>query len=73
MRIFKYKEDETKEMINLKYHEDSVRRIDFSPDGNILYTASTDRSIGVISNGKLEGRLTDCHPSPINSIMHIDN
>jgi WD repeat-containing protein 55 len=45
----------------------------FSPDGNILYTSSTDGSIGVISNGKLEGRISSAHPAPINSLIHIEN
>lgn len=29
-------------MLFFKYHEDSCRRVEFSPDGNILYTVSTD-------------------------------
>lgn len=33
---------------------------------------SVDGSIGVISNGALEGRLTASHSCPINSIIHID-
>lgn len=45
----------------------------FSPCGNILYSSSSDGSIGVISMGKLEGRLSGAHPSPINSLMHIEN
>ena len=45
----------------------------FSPDGNILYTGSSDGSIGVISNGKLEGQLLNAHSSPINSVIHIEN
>jgi WD40 repeat protein len=59
-------------MLTLNYHEDSCRRVEFSEDGNILYTASADGSIGVVSNGILEGRLTASHPCPINSILHID-
>lgn len=45
----------------------------FNPNGNILYTGSSDGSIGVISNGALEGRLTKAHPSPVNSLIHIEN
>ena len=60
-------------MLTFTYHTDSVRQVVFSPDGNILYTSSTDGSIGVISNGKLEGRLPGAHSSPINSLIHIEN
>jgi len=45
----------------------------FSPDGNVVYTSSSDGSIGVISNGKLEGKLSGAHPAPINSLMHIQD
>jgi len=60
-------------MLTFTYHSDSVRQVEFSPDGNILYTSSKDGSIGVISNGKLEGRLMKAHPAPINSLIHIEN
>jgi WD40 repeat protein len=60
-------------MLYFTYHEDSCRRVEFSPDGNILYTASSDGSFGVISNGNLEGRFVQAHPCPINTIMHIEN
>ena len=60
-------------MLYFGYHEDSCRRIEFSPDSNILYTASTDGSFGIISNGVLEGRFTKAHDCPINSIIHIEN
>jgi len=39
----------------LDYHTESVRTLDFSPDGNVIYTASADRSIGVIAEGGLMG------------------
>jgi WD repeat-containing protein 55 len=68
-----YNEKQTKEMLHFNYHTDSVRQVVFSPDGNILYTSSSDGSIGVISMGKLEGRLAGAHPVPINSLMHIEN
>ncbi len=45
----------------------------FSPDGNILYTGGSDGSIGVISNGALEGKLTNVHNCPINSLIHVEN
>lgn len=60
-------------MLKFNYHTESCRQVVFSPDGNVLYTSSSDGSIGVISNGKLEGRLANAHPVPINSLMHIEN
>lgn len=47
--------------------------MEFSPDGKILYTGSSDGSIGVVSNGLLEGQLLNAHPAPINSLKHIEN
>lgn len=73
VKIYGYNEEATKQMLTFTYHTESVRQVVFSPDGNILYTSSTDGSIGVISNGKLEGRLPGAHPSPINSLIHIEN
>ncbi len=60
-------------MLKFNYHTDSVRQVVFSPDGNLLYTSSSDMSIGVISNGKLEGRITGAHAAPINSLLHVEN
>ncbi|CDW71936.1 wd repeat-containing protein 55 [Stylonychia lemnae] len=73
VRIFTYNEKKTKEHVNLSYHSESCRQVKFSPDGNILYTGSSDGSIGVVSNGVLEGQLLNAHSSPINSIAHIEN
>ena len=33
------------------YHTDSVRAVEFSPDGNLIFTASKDQSLAVITNG----------------------
>ena len=71
MKIYGYNEEATKQMLTFTYHTESVRQVVFSPDGNVVYTSSSDGSIGVISNGKLEGKLSGAHPAPINSLMHI--
>jgi len=34
VRLFVYTEEENREALCLKYHTDSVRRLDFSPDSN---------------------------------------
>lgn len=73
VRVYAYNEKSNKEVLKFNYHEESCRQVVFSPDGNLVYTSSSDGSIGVISNGKLEGRITGAHPVPINSLMHIEN
>jgi WD40 repeat protein len=60
-------------MLNFKYHEDSCRKVEFSQDGNVLYTVSADCSIGIVSNGILEGRLTNAHPVGISTVLSIEN
>ena len=61
------------EVVTLNHHSDSVRTIDFSPGGNIVYAASKDRSFSVISGGAVQGQLADAHDEPINKISHIEN
>ena len=60
-------------MLHFNYHQESCRQVTFSPDGNLIYTSSSDGSIGVISNGKLEGRIEGAHLAPINTLIHIDS
>ena len=55
------------------HHSESVRSLDYSPKGDILYCASKDQSFSVISNGRVEGILKDAHPEAINKIIHIEN
>ena len=59
-------------MLKLNYHQDSCRCIEFSDDGNILYTGSKDNSLAVVSNGKVEGKIAKAHPEAINSILHLE-
>jgi len=60
-------------VLDLTHHKSSVRSIDFSPSGNVLYAASKDKSFSVISNGRVEGQLEDAHDEPINKVAHIEN
>ena len=39
----------------------------------MLYCASADRTISVVSSGKLEGQLTNAHDEAINKILHLEN
>ncbi len=61
VRIFTYTEKATTERMKFNYHTESCRQVEFSPDGNALYTGSSDGSIGVISNGSLEGKMSGAH------------
>jgi len=55
------------------HHTDSVRSIVFSPDGNMIYTGSKDKSISVITNGSVQVKLDEAHPAPVHCITHIEN
>lgn len=61
------------QMICFTHHKESVRSLDYNPQGNILYCASKDKSFSVISNGRVEGILKQAHPESINKIIHIEN
>lgn len=47
--------------------------MDYSPDGTILYTASSDGSLSVVTQGGLEGHMKACHKEAVNKIKHIEN
>lgn len=55
LRLYAYNEEKMEEVMDMTHHTESVRSIDFSPNGNILYAASKDKSFSVVSNGRLEG------------------
>ena len=61
------------ELLLLTHHKESVRSLDFSPQGNIVYAGSKDGAFSVISNGRLEGMLKGAHDESINKVMHIEN
>ena len=73
IRVYAYAENRMDQVLDLTHHKQSVRSIDFSPNGNILYAASKDKSFSVISNGRLEGQLVGAHDESINKISHIEN
>ena len=73
VRIYSYNDNETKEQIAFNYHTDSVRAVEFSPDGNIIYTGSKDLSLAVITNGQMAGRIMDAHPAPISTVHHLES
>jgi WD40 repeat protein len=59
-------------MMTFDYHTDSVRAVEYSPDGNMIYTGSKDMSLAVITNGTMAGRIMDAHPAPIHTVMHVE-
>jgi len=73
VKINIYNESENKEVMSFCYHRESCRTVEFSEDGNFLYTGSSDNSIGIISNGELLHQVKNAHESPINTIKYIDN
>ena len=73
VRVYAYAENRMDQVLDFTHHEKSVRSIDFSPGGNIIYAASKDKSFSVISNGRVEGQLMDAHDEAINKICHIEN
>ena len=73
IRVYAYAENRMDQVLDLSHHTQSVRSIDWSPSGNIVYAASLDKSFSVISNGRVEGMLKGAHDEPINKITHIEN
>lgn len=57
----------------LNYHNESCRAVQFSNDGNLIYTASADKSIAVIANGQMAGRFVDAHDCPVHSLVHLED
>lgn len=72
VRVYSYDDKATTEQLKFDYHEDSCRAVEFSPDGNMIYTGSKDKSLAVITNGKMAGRILEAHPEPIHSVLHLE-
>ena len=73
IRIYAYAEQRMDEVLTLEHHKQSIRSLDFSPQGNIVYAGSKDGAFSVISGGRLEGLLKGAHDESINKVMHIEN
>ena len=71
--MYSYDDQETKEQMSFNYHTDSVRAVEYSPDGNMIYTGSKDMSMAVITNGVMAGRILEAHPAPIFTVLHVEN
>ena len=73
VKLFMYNEEVNEEVMSFGYHKSSCRQIEFSDDGNFLYTGSSDNTIGIITNGELLYQVKDAHKAPINSIKYIES
>jgi WD40 repeat protein len=73
VRVYSYNDKETTEQLTFDFHSESCRTLDFSPDGEIIYTGSADKSFGVITNGKMQGQIKDAHPSPVHVVKHLED
>lgn len=74
VNILSYSSDEVKQTLSLNYHDDSCRKVCFSPNGQYLASGSADHSLGFVDqNGKLVHRIKQAHQSGISAIGFIDN
>ncbi|CAI2370080.1 unnamed protein product [Moneuplotes crassus] len=73
VRLFSYNEEANQEVLAFTHHKASCRAVEFSDDGNFLFTGSSDNSIGIITNGELLFQVKNAHKAPINKIKYIEN
>lgn len=48
VEILSYSSEEVSSKVRLDYHEDSCRKVQFSPNGSYLASGSADHSIGYV-------------------------
>lgn len=73
VKIYSFTETTMDNVMSFIYHRESWRQVEFSDDGNFLYTGSSDNTIGIITNGELLHQAKKAHDSPVNVIKYIDN
>ena len=56
------------------HHDDSIRNVAFSKDGNIVYSTSSDRSIALVDMTKFEPKkiFNEAHECAISAICPIN-
>ncbi|KAJ3206316.1 WD domain repeat-containing protein 55 [Clydaea vesicula] len=59
-----------KQLFKNNFHKESCRGVQFSVDGNLLFTASVDKSLSTIEieNGKTSASFKNAHSDAINSL-----
>jgi WD40 repeat protein len=72
--LHKYTNESTEIMNTLEVHTKACRGIEFSKDGNILFSTSKDKSIMLsdVNTGKLKQFYEDAHDTPLYSLLVID-
>eukprot|EP01098_Paradermamoeba_levis_P006538 TRINITY_DN270_c0_g1_i5.p1 TRINITY_DN270_c0_g1~~TRINITY_DN270_c0_g1_i5.p1 ORF type:complete len:332 (+),score=88.59 TRINITY_DN270_c0_g1_i5:73-996(+) len=73
--VFRYSGNENQLLSSLTHHSDSCRAVTFSPDGNHLFTASSDQSIGMVDvhTGTVVAHLQDAHEAAVNKLFCYDD
>lgn len=75
VKIYSYTtEGSNHELMTLNHHKKSCRAVKFSSEGDILFTASKDRSIQVVDleTGAISNKISRAHDSPIYAILPVD-
>jgi len=72
--IYKYSVEKTELVATHEVHTKAVRAVEFSEDGNSLFTASADKSIMVTdtTSGKLRQFYDDAHEDPLYTLAVIN-
>ena len=73
VKLFVFNEEQNEEAASFAYHEASCRSVEFSDDGNFLFSGSSDQTIGIVTNGELMHQTKIAHDSPINCLKYIEN
>eukprot|EP00743_Colponemidia_sp_Colp-15_P003607 GILK01003890.1.p1 GENE.GILK01003890.1~~GILK01003890.1.p1 ORF type:complete len:372 (-),score=71.69 GILK01003890.1:117-1232(-) len=73
IQLYHYTAQENKCILKLNHHAESCRSLQFSPDGNFLFSASSDKSMAAVDRaGKIAWHNVGAHDSPINSMLCVD-
>lgn len=75
VRAFSYSSDGNDLAFELNYHTSSCRSLAFSENPDVLYTASSDCSLGMVDVGRgcLAGSVAKAHDHPINVVRVYDH
>jgi len=67
---YKYSDDENENVFSLQAHTKAVRAVNFSEDGNVLFSASSDKAISVIDakTNQIIRKQPNAHSSAIYSM-----
>ena len=74
MQLHQYSVEENKLLAHIGHHKESCRSLQFSPNGQLLYSAAKDANIGAfdLASMKPAGVLTNAHDTAVSSLLIID-